>query len=49
LSLGEHAIHPDDPTVIATPYYVGKPFDSDALLALIARALAERTPPRPAP
>lgn len=32
---------------VGTPYFLSKPYDVDALLALIERALAERTPPRP--
>jgi DNA-binding response OmpR family regulator len=34
---------------IGTPYYLAKPFHVDALRALVARALRERTPPSPAP
>jgi CheY-like chemotaxis protein len=32
---------------LGTPYYLGKPFFSRALLAIIDRALAEALPPRP--
>jgi CheY-like chemotaxis protein len=32
---------------VGTPYYLPKPYSVDALLALMARALDERTPPRP--
>jgi DNA-binding NtrC family response regulator len=32
---------------IGTPYFLAKPFDPSALLALIARALVEGFPPRP--
>lgn len=34
---------------VGTPYVLGKPFDMEGLLHLLARALEERTPPRPAP
>jgi DNA-binding NtrC family response regulator len=34
---------------IGTPYFLAKPFDPSALLALIARALIEGLPPRPLP
>ena len=34
---------------IGTPYYINKPWQPDDLAALIARALAERQPPRPHP
>jgi CheY-like chemotaxis protein len=33
---------------VGTPYFLAKPYALAALLALIARALAERSPPRPA-
>jgi DNA-binding NtrC family response regulator len=33
--------------VVGTPYYLGKPFTLDAILALVARALLERVPPVP--
>jgi CheY-like chemotaxis protein len=33
--------------LVGTPYYLPKPYDLDALLALMARALSERVPPRP--
>ena len=32
---------------VGTPYFLGKPFSLDQLLAMVARALAERTAPRP--
>ena len=32
---------------IGTPYFLAKPFDPSALLALIGRALREGLPPRP--
>jgi CheY-like chemotaxis protein len=32
---------------VGTPYFLAKPYALAALLALIQRALAERTPPRP--
>ncbi len=32
---------------VGTPYFLGKPYSIDAALALIARALEERTPPVP--
>jgi len=32
---------------VGTPYFLAKPPALDALLALMTRALAERTPPRP--
>src|SRR4051812_23307263 len=34
-------------TAIGTPYYLAKPFDPSALLAMITRALDEGFPPRP--
>jgi two-component system chemotaxis response regulator CheY len=41
-----HALH-SIARVIGTPYFLAKPFDPAALMALIARALAEGYPPRP--
>jgi DNA-binding NtrC family response regulator len=32
---------------IGTPYFLAKPYRLDAVLAMVERALAERTPPRP--
>jgi two-component system response regulator MprA len=32
---------------VGTPYFLTKPYAVDTLLALMARALSERTPPRP--
>ena len=32
---------------VGTPYFLGKPYCIDAALALVARALEERTPPVP--
>jgi DNA-binding NtrC family response regulator len=34
---------------VGTPYFLGKPYSIDAALALLARALDERTPPSPRP
>jgi CheY-like chemotaxis protein len=35
--------------IVGTPYYLAKPYRLDEVLALIARALAERAQPRPSP
>ncbi|MGZ6089350.1 MAG: response regulator [Polyangiales bacterium] len=32
---------------VGTPYFLGKPYNLDALLTLLDRALVERRPPRP--
>jgi CheY-like chemotaxis protein len=32
---------------VGTPYFLGKPFSVEQLLAMVARALVERTAPRP--
>jgi DNA-binding NtrC family response regulator len=32
---------------VGTPYFLGKPYRYEQIVALIGRALAERTPPRP--
>ena len=32
---------------VGTPYFLAKPYDVEALLPLVDRALAERIPPRP--
>jgi FixJ family two-component response regulator len=32
---------------IGTPYFVSKPFDTEQLLAMVRRAVAERALPRP--
>jgi DNA-binding NtrC family response regulator len=43
---------PDLPRIgdaVGTPYVLAKPFDPEALVALTARALEERTPPTPRP
>jgi DNA-binding response OmpR family regulator len=32
---------------VGTPYFLGKPYAFEALLPMVDRALAERTPPRP--
>jgi FixJ family two-component response regulator len=34
---------------LGTPYFLSKPYTLDALLGLMARALAERAAPRPRP
>lgn len=34
---------------VGTRYLLAKPFDPDALLALVAQALEERSPPTPSP
>lgn len=32
---------------VGTPYYLSKPYDIDALLRLIKKAMSEKTPPNP--
>jgi FixJ family two-component response regulator len=32
---------------VGTPYFLAKPYDADGVFAIVDRALAERTPPRP--
>lgn len=32
---------------VGTPYYIGKPFETSSMLALVRRALDERLPPAP--
>ena len=34
-------------SAVGTPYFLGKPYSIDAVLALIARALEEKAPPMP--
>jgi len=34
---------------VGTPYYLSKPYELDHLLAVLDRALEERSPPRPSP
>ncbi len=34
---------------VGTPYYLAKPYRYEQLLAMVKRALAERTPPTPRP
>jgi CheY-like chemotaxis protein len=34
---------------VGTPYFLGKPYSLDAVLALCNKAVAERTPPTPRP
>jgi DNA-binding NtrC family response regulator len=33
---------------VGTPYFLAKPYELEAIVQLVARALAERTPPTPA-
>jgi hypothetical protein len=34
---------------VGTPYFLSKPFTVESLLAIVERALVERTPPTPRP
>jgi chemosensory pili system protein ChpA (sensor histidine kinase/response regulator) len=34
---------------VGTPYYISKPFDTGAMVALVERAVTERTAPEPNP